>query len=40
MEGHYQLFQGDCLEMMDELIKQGVKVDCIIWKYAFYRSFS
>lgn len=30
MEGHYQLFQGDCLEMMDELIKQGVKVDCII----------
>ena len=25
-----QLFQGDCLEIMDELIKQGVKVDAII----------
>ena len=30
MEDHYQLFQGDCLEVMNELIKQGVKVDCII----------
>ena len=25
-----QLFQGDCLEIMDKLIKQGVKVDVII----------
>ena len=25
-----QLFQGDCLEIMDKLIKQGVKVDAII----------
>ena len=24
------LIQGDCLAVMDELIKQGVKVDCII----------
>lgn len=30
MEENYQLFQGDCLEVMDELIKQGIKVDCII----------
>ena len=30
MEDRYQLFQGDCLEVMDELIKQGVKVDAII----------
>lgn len=26
----YELFQGDCLEVMDELIKRGVKVDAII----------
>ena len=25
-----ELFQGDCLEVMDELIKKGVKVDAII----------
>ena len=25
-----KLIQGDCLEAMDELIKEGVKVDCII----------
>ena len=25
-----QLFQGDCLEIMDKLIEQGVKVDAII----------
>ena len=30
MEDRYQLFQGDCLEVMDELIKQGVKVDCVL----------
>lgn len=26
----YTLFQGDCLEVMDYLIEQGVKVDAII----------
>ena len=25
-----QLYQGDCLEVMDKLIEQGVKVDAII----------
>ena len=25
-----RLIQGDCLEVMDELIEEGVKVDCII----------
>ena len=25
-----QLFQGDCLEIMDKLVEQGVKVDCVI----------
>lgn len=30
MEDSYQLFQGDCLEVMDKLIKDGVKVDCIL----------
>ena len=26
----YKLYNGDCLEIMDRLIKEGVKVDCII----------
>lgn len=25
-----KLYQGDCLEVMDKLIEQGVKVDCIL----------
>ena len=25
-----ELYRGDCLEVMDELIKNGVKVDAII----------
>ena len=24
------LFNGDCLEVMDELIKEGIKVDAVI----------
>ncbi len=27
---NYQLYLGDCLEVMDRLIEQGVKVDCIL----------
>ena len=27
---NYKLYQGDCLEIMDELIREGVKVDAII----------
>ena len=27
---NYKLYQGDCLEVMDKLIEQGVKVDAII----------
>ena len=27
---NYKLYLGDCLEVMDKLIEQGVKVDCII----------
>ena len=26
----YKLYNGDCLEIMDRLIKEGVKVDCIL----------
>ena len=26
----YELYNGDCLEVMDKLIKEGVKVDCIL----------
>lgn len=26
----YRLYNGDCLEVMDKLIEEGVKVDCII----------
>ena len=29
-ENRYELYQGDCLEVMDKLIKQNVKVDAII----------
>ena len=30
MKPDYQLYNGDCLEVMDKLIEQGVKVDVII----------
>ena len=26
----YKLYNGDCLEVMDKLIEEGVKVDCIL----------
>ena len=26
----YKLYNGDCLEVMDKLIEEGIKVDCII----------
>ena len=26
----YKLYKGDCLKMMDKLIKEGVKVDMIL----------
>ena len=29
-KGNYKLYQGDCLEVMDKLIEQGLKVDAII----------
>jgi DNA modification methylase len=30
MGGNMQLFHGDCLEVMDQLIEQNIKVDAII----------
>lgn len=30
MEEKYKLYQGDCLEVMDELIEKGIKFDSII----------
>ena len=30
MEERYKLYQGDCLEVMDELIEKGIKFDSII----------
>ena len=27
---NYKLYNGDCLEIMDKLIEEGVKVDCIL----------
>ena len=27
---NYSIYQGDCLEVMDKLIKQNIKVDTII----------
>ena len=26
----YKLYNGDCLEVMDRLIEEGVKADCIL----------
>ena len=31
IEENYKLYHGNCLEVMDDLIEQGVKVDAIIW---------
>jgi len=30
MNKPYELYLGDCLEIMDRLIEENVKVDCII----------
>ena len=30
MEERYKLYNGDCLEIMDKLIEEGVKVDCVL----------
>ena len=30
MGERYKLYQGDCLEVMDELIEEGIKFDSII----------
>lgn len=30
MENNYKLYNGDCLEIMDRLIKEGIKVDMIL----------
>ena len=27
---NYEIYKGDCLEVMDKLIKQGIKVDMIL----------
>ena len=29
-DGRYKLYQGDCLEVMDKLIEEGVKVDMVL----------
>ncbi len=34
-----RLIQGDCLEVMDQLIEEGVKVDCIITDPPYGMSF-
>lgn len=30
MENDYKLYNGDCLEIMDKLIEEGIKVDMIL----------
>ena len=30
MEEKYELYNGDCLEIMDKLIEKGIKVDMIL----------
>ena len=29
-ENNYKLYKGDCLYIMDKLIEEGIKVDCIL----------
>ena len=35
-----KLFNGDCLEVMDYLIGQGVKVDCILTDPPYLINYS
>ena len=30
LTSNYKLFNGDCLEVMDYLISQNIKIDCIL----------
>lgn len=30
MNTNYKLYQGDCLEVMDKLIEEGINVDMIL----------
>ena len=30
MKEQYKLYKGDCLEVMDQLIEQGIEVDAVI----------
>ena len=34
----YKLYQGDCLEVMDKLIEEGVKVDFILTDLPYGRT--
>ena len=35
MNENIKLYQGDCLEVMDRLIEQGIKVDVIITDHLY-----
>ena len=36
----YKLYNGDCLEVMDKLIEQGMKVDCILTDPPYLINYS
>ena len=36
----YKIYNGDCLEIMDRLIEDGVKVDCIITDPPYLINYS
>ena len=36
----YTLYNGDCLEVMDKLIEQGMKVDCILTDPPYLINYS
>ena len=36
----YELYNGDCLEVMDKLVEQGMKVDCILTDPPYLINYS
>ena len=35
---NYELYNGDCLEVMDKLIKEGVQVDLVVTSPPYYNA--
>ena len=35
---NYELYNGDCLEVMDKLIKEGIQVDLVVTSPPYYNA--